>query len=125
MPAKRNIEVDGIPSVLWGSKTDKLFIAVHGDKSDKNDTVIAILAEESAQKGYQVLSFDLPCNSDLQNEQRQCYPKNCVAVLSKIMKYAKQLQAILVFLDAVLELVSVCWRIKLSPSTKLFSSPQW
>lgn len=28
--------------------------------SNKEDTIIQILAEEAKQKGYQVLSFDLP-----------------------------------------------------------------
>ena len=88
MIKKQSIEIGDIPSVLFGPETDKLFIAVHGDQSDKNDTVITIFAEEAAQKGYQVLSFDLPEHGDRQNESRQCDPKNCTEDLSKIMAYA-------------------------------------
>ena len=57
---KQYLWIEGIPAVLWGAASDKLFIAVHGDQSNKEDDVIAILAEEAANKGCQTLSFDLP-----------------------------------------------------------------
>lgn len=41
-------------------RVKKIFIAVHGNMSNKEDAVIQILAEEADRKGYQVLSFDLP-----------------------------------------------------------------
>lgn len=43
-----------------GEIRGKIFIAVHGNMSNKEDAVIQILAEEADRKGYQVLSFDLP-----------------------------------------------------------------
>ena len=45
---------------LWGEPSDRLFIAVHGNMSSKDDDAIVIFAEEATDKGYQVLSFDLP-----------------------------------------------------------------
>lgn len=57
---KDNFNINNIPTVLWGDKSEKVFIAVHGNMSNKEDAVIQILAEEANQKGYQVLSFDLP-----------------------------------------------------------------
>ncbi|AJD27844.1 putative alpha/beta hydrolase [Clostridium botulinum CDC_297] len=57
---KDKFNISNIPTVLWGEKSEKLFIAVHGNMSNKEDTVIKILAKEAIQKGYQVLSFDLP-----------------------------------------------------------------
>ena len=45
---------------FYGEVRVKNFIAVHGNMSNKEDAVIQILAEEANQKGYQVLSFDLP-----------------------------------------------------------------
>lgn len=57
---KDNFKISNIPAVLWGAKSEKIFIAVHGNMSNKEDAVIQILAEEANQKGYQVLSFDLP-----------------------------------------------------------------
>jgi hypothetical protein len=39
---KKHLSIDGIPSLLWGEPTGKLFIAVHGDLSSKEDPVIAL-----------------------------------------------------------------------------------
>ncbi len=49
-----------IPAILWGEHTGNLYIAVHGNMSNKADEPIVIFAEEAVKKGYQVLSFDLP-----------------------------------------------------------------
>lgn len=37
------INIDGIPSIIWGEKSSKVFIAVHGNMSNKEDEVIKIL----------------------------------------------------------------------------------
>ena len=49
---KYKFKINNIPAVLWGEKSEKLFIAVHGNMSNKEDTVIEILAEEAVKKGY-------------------------------------------------------------------------
>ena len=54
------IKINSIPSMLWGEKSNKIFIAVHGNMSNKEDEVIKILAKKVISKGYQLLSFDLP-----------------------------------------------------------------
>lgn len=46
-----------IPAILWGENNNKLLIAVHGGQSNKNDTIIRILAENAIIKNYQVLSI--------------------------------------------------------------------
>lgn len=86
---KQEFLIEGIPSVLWGENSDKLFIAVHGNMSNKADTVIEIFAEEAVVRGYQVLSFDLPEHGDRKNEHYACSVQNCVHDLSIIMNYAK------------------------------------
>lgn len=85
---KQQIEIEGIPAILWGAKADKLFIAVHGDGSHKADIDIEILANEVVLRGYQVLSFDLPENGDRKKEPRQCNPHNAIKDLTKIIEYA-------------------------------------
>ena len=80
--------VEGIPAVLWGTASDRLFIAVHGDQSHKEDDAIAILAEEAADKGYRTLSFDLPEHGGRKGENRVCNVQNCMEDLSRIMIYA-------------------------------------
>lgn len=89
---KRNLNIKNIPSILWGKGASKLFIAVHGNMSNKEDDVIVILAEGAVKKGYQVLSFDLPEHGDRKGEKDyKCNVKNCVHDLNTIMDYAKLL----------------------------------
>lgn len=85
------MKIDNIPSIIWGEKSSKVFIAVHGNMSNKEDEVIKILAEKAALKGYQVLSFDLPEHGERkENVDYLCNPQNCVNDLKKIMEYAKE-----------------------------------
>ena len=86
---KQYLLIEGIPAVLWGAASDKLFIAVHGDQSNKEDDVIAILANEAEKAGYQTLSFDLPEHGDRKEENRLCNVQNCIEDLSRIMIYAR------------------------------------
>lgn len=88
---KKNFVIDNIPAVLWGETSDKLFIAVHGDQSNKSDAVIAILAEQAAEKGYQTLSFDLPGHGERKNDPHLCKVQNCVEDLAQVMKYAREI----------------------------------
>lgn len=87
---KDKFNISNIPTVLWGEKSEKLFIAVHGNMSNKEDTVIKILAKEAIQKGYQVLSFDLPEHGDRKGDSMPCKVQFCINDLSTIMSYAKK-----------------------------------
>lgn len=73
---KENISINNIPAILWGEKSPKLFIAVHGNMSAKDDVPIALLAEEAIPSGYQVLSFDLPEHGDRKAEPVLCKVQN-------------------------------------------------
>ncbi len=86
---KQNLPIQNIPAIIWGEKASKMFVAVHGNMSNKSDTPIAILAEEAVSLGYQVLSFDLPQHGDRKHEQTLCKVQNCVYELSTIMDFAK------------------------------------
>ena len=69
---RKNLMIEKIPSILWGDESDRLFVAVHGNMSSKDDEVIAIFAEEAVDKGYRVLSFDLPEHGDRTGENYPC-----------------------------------------------------
>ena len=86
---KQELSISGIPAILWGGHSDKLFIAVHGNMSSKSDEIIIQFAKEAAQEGYQVLSFDLPEHGDRKNEGTLCTVQFCVKDLTAIMEYAK------------------------------------
>ncbi|MGV8111239.1 alpha/beta hydrolase [Methanospirillum sp.] len=87
---KNTIKINNIPALLWGEKSNKLFIAVHGNLSHKEDTVIELLANEAIKKGYQVLSFDLPEHGDRKGEETPCKVQHCVHDLIEIGKYAEE-----------------------------------
>ena len=86
---KQHLNIQGIPAVLWGPPSAQLYIAVHGDQSHKEDTVLRMLAETAATKGYQTLSFDLPEHGGRKGEPRLCNPQNGVADLAQIFDYAR------------------------------------
>lgn len=87
---KHKFKIDNIPAILWGEKKEKLFIAVHGNMSNKEDVVIQILAEEAIKKGYQVLSFDLPEHGERKGDSTPCKVQFCVNDLTTIIDYAKE-----------------------------------
>ena len=89
METKR-IKINNIPSIIWGEKSSKVFIAVHGNMSNKEDKVIEILANKVTNKGYQLISFDLPEHGERKIDNNYlCKVQNCVNDLKQIIEYAK------------------------------------
>lgn len=86
---KKTLKIEQIPSVLWGPPSEKVVIAIHGSMSNKTDLPIELFAEEAIQRGYQVLSFDLPEHGDRKDEDTLCKVDICVDELNIIMEYAK------------------------------------
>ncbi|WP_346356044.1 alpha/beta hydrolase [Azotosporobacter soli] len=88
---KQALTIGSIPAVLWGDPSDALFIAVHGNLSNKEDAVIALFAEAAVAKGYQVLSFDLPGHGDRKKDAACCNVQDCVQDLALILQHAQSL----------------------------------
>ena len=85
------IKINNIPSIIWGEKSKKVFIAVHGNMSNKKDEVIKTLANRVVSKGYQVLSFDLPEHGERKDDTNYlCKVQNCVKDLNQIIEYARK-----------------------------------
>lgn len=80
-----------IPAILWGEPTGNLYIAVHGNMSNKADEPIAVFAEEAVKKGYLVLSFDLPEHGERSKETYPCKPDTCVSDLTAVYQYARSI----------------------------------
>lgn len=83
------LRIDKIPAIIWGKKSHKVIVAIHGSMSHKMDTPIAILAEVANAYGYQVLSFDLPEHGERKNEDTLCKVEPCMKDITSIMEYAK------------------------------------
>ena len=85
-----HLKINNIPVTIWGEKSNKVYIAVHGNMSHKEDEVIKILSSKVISLGYQVLSFDLPEHGDRKEDVSYlCTVQNCVSDLETIMEYAK------------------------------------
>lgn len=83
--------VNGIPCTLWGEQSsEKVVLAVHGNFSHKEDTCIAILAEEAAVQGYQVLSFDLPGHGYRIRDEKECHVIQAVSDIQCIHVWARE-----------------------------------
>ena len=85
---KQKMNIQHIPAILWGEQSNHLVIAVHGNKSNKEDNIIAVFAECVLPKGYQVLSFDLPNHGERTGENIPLKAQNAAQDLKNIMRYA-------------------------------------
>jgi len=86
---KQYIKIGHIPAVVWGEPSNRVFIAVHGDQSNKEDQVIEVFALEATKRGYQVLSFDLPEHGERKQESTPCHVQTCVKELADVMAFAR------------------------------------
>ena len=90
MMKMQRIEINNIPAIVWGEKSNRVFIAVHGNMSSKEDEVIKLLGESVTSKGYQVLSFDLPEHGERKDDHTYlCKVQNCINDLKQVIEYAK------------------------------------
>lgn len=84
MHAER-IEIAGIPALVWGEASEKVYLCVHGKMSCKESA--EGIAEIAAAKGYQTISFDLPAHGERQTETRRCDIWNGVHDLTLVADY--------------------------------------
>lgn len=60
--------LSGIPAIIWGKESERVYIFVHGKMSRKEYAKqFALIAEE---KGYQTISFDLPEHGERTDGER-------------------------------------------------------
>ena len=90
----KELHIVGIPALVYGAASDKVYICVHGKMGSKRDA--DGFAQIAVARGWQVLSFDLPDHGD-----RRCEPvpgevKNRCTVfdglrdLGIILEYARE-----------------------------------
>ena len=84
---KQTLKIENIPAIIWGEKSDNLYVYVHGKMSSKDEA--GRFAEIAERKGYQVLSFDLPEHGERKSEKYPCTVFNGVHDLGIIGNYAQ------------------------------------
>ena len=82
---QERIEIQGIPALIWGEPSDKVYLCVHGKMSSKESAEgIARIAQE---RNYQTISFDLPRHGERINEENRCDIWNGVHDLTVVADY--------------------------------------
>jgi alpha-beta hydrolase superfamily lysophospholipase len=84
---KDYFEIQGIPSVLWGEPSKKLYLFIHGQGGHKEEA--ESFAEIAGCYGWQVLSIDLPEHGERKEEKNTFDPWHTVPELLTVMNYAK------------------------------------
>ena len=82
----QNIKISNIPAIIWGKKSDKVYIHVHGKMSCKE--YAENFAKIAEKKGYQTLSFDLPEHGERKDSNYRCDIWNGMYDLTVIGDYA-------------------------------------
>ena len=77
--------IDGIPAVLWGVPSDKVYIYVHGKQGYKE--YAEAFAKVAETKGYQILSFDLPKHGERKDGPEPCDVWQGIKDLEKIAAF--------------------------------------
>jgi alpha-beta hydrolase superfamily lysophospholipase len=84
----QKLTIDGIPAIIWGERSDRVYLVVHGKSSCKEDA--ERFATIAVDKGYQVISFDLPEHGERASLERACTVQNGVQDLRTVMDYVRQ-----------------------------------
>lgn len=82
---KKKINIHGIPAIIWGEKSEKVYIHVHGKMSCKE--YAETFAKIASNKGYQTISFDLPEHGECKTEAARCDVWNGIKDLNTIADY--------------------------------------
>lgn len=86
---KSNIDINGMSAILWGNPSQRLFLYIHGQGGNKEEA--AILSKIVCQRGFQVLSIDLPEHGQRKDKVDVLFePWHIVPELKMVMNYAKE-----------------------------------
>lgn len=77
-----------IPAIVWGEKSNKVIIGVHGYFSNKEDRHMEILSEVANSMGYSLITFDLPEHGAREDKEFKCNPWNGKEDLEAVYTYA-------------------------------------
>ena len=82
---KEKLTIHGIPAIIWGDKSDRVFVYIHGKDSKKE--YAEKLAKEGVSKEFQVISFDLPRHGERRDNGKEFIVQNCVPELKTVYNF--------------------------------------
>ena len=82
------VKISGIPAILWGTGSKKVYIYLHGQGGKKEEA--SLLASIACSQGWQVVSFDLPQHGERTQEEASFVPWHIIPELHHILRYVKQ-----------------------------------
>lgn len=85
---KREIKINHIPAIVWGTSSRNVYLYVHGQGGNKEEA--CSVAQIVCKHGYQILSIDLPEHGNRKNEKNSFDPWHIVPELTEVMKFAKE-----------------------------------
>lgn len=85
---KQYCMINHIPAVLFGAPSDKVYLFVHGKCGSKEDA--QNFADIACDKGFQVLSFDLPEHGERKDSAEKLAPWEVVPELQGVLSYAQK-----------------------------------
>lgn len=85
---KEPLRISGIPCILWGDASDKVYICVHGQGGDKEEA--RFLSGIACGGGWQVISMDLPGHGERKMEGELLRPWDAAAGLQDILGFTRR-----------------------------------
>ena len=82
---QETVYIQNIPAIIWGEKSNQVYIFVHGKMSRKESA--ETFATIAAGKGYQTISFDLPEHGERSDPEYKCNLMNGMIDLRLISDY--------------------------------------
>lgn len=97
---QQRVSIGEVPAIIWGKPSKRLFLYIHGQSGNKEEA--ATFAELVCQRGFQVLSMDLPEHGQRKSDTDTFDPRHAVPELKTVMKYAqKHWQDISLFANSI------------------------
>jgi len=87
MQTKR-LQIQGIPAILWGETSSKLFLYIHGQGGCKEEA--EAFAGSEVCRSWQVLSIDLPGHGERKQDTENFVPWQVIPELKTVMDYAEK-----------------------------------
>ena len=82
----QKLEISGIPALLYGKESRKVYLYVHGKMGCKEEALP--FAELACPAGYQVLAVDLPEHGERRGSSEKLLPWVAVPELEAVYSYA-------------------------------------